>query len=42
MLSQADVLVNPIGLNDPDLTKAGAVPSLFSQVAGPQLQQACT
>jgi len=39
---KADVLVNPIGLNDPDLTKAGAVPSLFNQVAGPQLQQVYT
>jgi len=39
---QADVLVNPIASKDPDLTKAGVVSSLFNQVAGPELQQACT
>ena len=37
---QADVLVNPVASKDPDLTKAGAVPSQFYQVAGSNLQQA--
>jgi len=37
---QADVLVNPVASKEPDLTKAGAVSSHFSQVAGSELQQA--
>jgi len=41
LCQQADVLVNPIASKDPDLTKAGAVPYLFSQIAGPELQKAC-
>ena len=40
-LMQADVLINPITSKTPDLAKAGAVSSLFNQVAGSELQQVC-
>ena len=39
MLEQADVLVNTVANESPDLRKAGAISKAFVTAGGPQLQQ---